>query len=671
MRGMFDTRWVFVLCFCLVGWSYMQAQTYEKLWKQVEQAQEKSLPQTVVKLTGEICRKALAEKNSPQLLKAYLCQAAYQERLTPDSLYSRLSEMEQWAATEDDEADRAILHSLLASEYADYWQSNRRAIVARTDLATVQQPADIREWTSRQFVETVDAHAQASVNDMDVLVNISTDDYSPLVVQGEQSNYYGHDLYHLLARRAITSLKSMAGAGADSLMQVRVEHLFQQMMDTYAARPDKADACLLATLDYWEWRNENGLVSQNTAYLQALDTLMARYDGRPLCAEVYLRKAQWMSRGGEGRSVGEAIRLCDEAIRRYASYARIGLLKQLRAELLRPQISLSGEGIGYPGDTMGLQVYYRTMDAPVTINLYATNLKTFTRRYDCNNVKEFRRLSPRRVYSQKHTLRPLPAANKAEADLPYLPSDTTLALPVPQSTGIYVVEVVPQSKNGRTSRCFLPVSCLRALTLDMGGGQVEVTTLDGLSGHAEAGVRVSFYSSDNEENRRLLKEVVTDERGKAFVTLEKHDYNTCYTLSKETDTALPSAGMYLSRSSQQPLTDSRHELSFLTDRSIYRPGQTVYLKGVVYNKGKNSAQVVEGEWVDLELLDANRKQIATRRVQTNDFGSFTADFTLPSVCLNGQFMVRAQGNVMGAAHFRVEEYKRPTFEITFLPVTVP
>ena len=202
MRRMFDTRWVFVLCFCLVGWSYMQAQTYEKLWKQVEQAQEKSLPQTVVKLTGEICRKALAEKNSPQLLKAYLCQAAYQERLTPDSLYSRLNEMEQWVATEDDEADRAILHSLLASEYADYWQSNRRAIVARTDLATVQQPADIREWTSRQFVETVDAHAQASVNDMDVLVNISTDDYSPLVVQGEQSNYYGHDLYHLLARKA-------------------------------------------------------------------------------------------------------------------------------------------------------------------------------------------------------------------------------------------------------------------------------------------------------------------------------------------------------------------------------------------------------------------------------------------------------------------------------------
>lgn len=654
----------------LLGWGICaQAQSYEKLWKQVEQAQKKSLPQTVVNLTGEICQKALAEKNSPQLLKAYLCRAAFQERLTPDSLYTRLNEMEQWAATETNETDRAILHSILASEYAGYWQNNRRVIAARTDLATDKHPADVREWTPRQFVEKVDVHALASTHDVDRLIKTSTDGYQPFVEQGEQSAYYSHDLYHLLARRAISALKSMTGAGADSLMQTRVERLYLQMMDAYAARPDGADACLLATLDYWEWKN-GSVLQDEAAYLQALDELMTRYADRPLCAEVYLRKAQWMSRGGEGRSVGEAIRLCDEAIRRYASYARIGQVKQFRAELLRPQLAISAEGIGYPGDSLDLRVRYRTMDAPVTLNIYATNLSGYSTRYDCNNNKTFRSLSPRRVYSRQLTLNPLPAEHKSEADLPYLESITNLPLPVPQEAGVYVVEVVPQAKNGRTSRCLLPVSRLRALTLDLGEGQIEVTTLGGRSGHAEGGVCVCFYSSSDEENRRLLKEVVTDEQGKALVTLEKYDYNTCYTLSKGTDTALPSTGVYLSRSSR-PSADNRYELSLLTDRSIYRPGQTVYLKGVVYNKGKNSAQVVEGEWVSLELLDANLKQIATRRVQTNEFGSFTVDFALPSVCLNGQFMVRAQGNISGAARFQVEEYKRPTFEITFQPVTIP
>ena len=669
---MFYTGWMLALCFFLSGWNNMQAQTYEKLWKQVEQAQQKSLPQTVVKLTEEICRKALDEKNSPQLLKAYLCRAAFQECLTPDSLYARLNEMERWVTTETDETDRAILHSLLANEYAEYWQSNRRAIAARTDLVTDNQPADIREWTPRQFVEKVETHATASTRQVTLLTRTSTDTYRPFVEQGEQSAYYSHDLYHLLAWRAVRSLKSMTGAGADTLVQTRIETIYRQMMDVYVARPDGADACLLTTLDYWEWKNGNRHSTQDdTAYLQALDDLMARYADRPLCAEVYLRKAQWMSRSSEEGSISEAIRLCDEAIRRYASYTRIGKVKQVRAELLRPQISLSGERIGYPGDTLALQVHYRTMDAPVTLNLYATNLKAYPYQSDCNNAKEFRRLSPRRVYSQKHTLMPIPHADKAEADLPYLPSDTTLALPIPQTAGVYVVEIVPQGKNGRTSRCFLPVSRLRALTLDLGGGQMEVTTLDGRSGHAEAGVRVCFYSSRNEESRRLLKEVVTDEQGKALVALEKYDYNTCYTLSKEADTALPSTDLYLNRSSQ-PSADHHYELSLLTDRSIYRPGQTVYLKGVVYNKGKNSAQVAEGEWVNLELLDANLKQIATRRVQTNELGSFTADFALPSACLNGQFMVRVQEkHISGAARFQVEEYKRPTFEITFQPVTVP
>lgn len=660
--------WLLVIGLCLTG--SMQAQTYEKLWKQVKQAQEKSLPQTVVKLTDDIYRKALAEKNSPQLLKAYLCRAAFQERLTPDSLYTRLNEMEQWVATEADETDRAILHSLLASEYAEYWQSNRRAIAARTDLVTDNQPADIREWTARQFVEQTDRHSLASTANVNLLLNTSTDAYVPFVEQGEQSAYYSHDLYHLLARRAISTLQSMSGAGADSLIDARIESLYRQTMQTYAARPDGADACLVTTLDYWEWKN--GSTSQDeAAYLQALDDLMTRYTDRPLCAEVYLRKAQWMSRGGEGRSVGEAIRLCDEAIHRYASYARIGQVKQLRAELLRPQLAISAEGIGYPGDTLDLRVCYRTMEAPVTLNIYVTNLNSYSNRYDCDNDKTFRSWSPRRIYSRQLTLTPLPAEHKSEADLPYLESITNMPMPVPQEPGVYVVEIMPQGKNGRKSRCLLPVSRLRALTLDLGGGQMEITTLDGQSGHAEADVRVCFYSSNDEENRRLLKEVVTDDQGKAVVTLDPYTYNTCYILSKGADTALPATNIYLSRSSQLS-TNTHYDLSLLTDRSIYRPGQTVYLKGVVYHKGKNSAQVVEGEWVNLELLDANLKQIATRRVQTNEFGSFTADFTLPSACLNGQFMVRVQEKqISGAARFQVEEYKRPTFEITFQPVTVP
>ena len=90
----------------------MQAQTFDKLWKEVEQAEKKSLPQTVIKLADEIYRKGRQEQNAPQMLKAYICRETYQEGLTPDSLYSSLKYMESWAQSERTPLNKAILHSL-------------------------------------------------------------------------------------------------------------------------------------------------------------------------------------------------------------------------------------------------------------------------------------------------------------------------------------------------------------------------------------------------------------------------------------------------------------------------------------------------------------------------------------------------------------------------------
>ena len=680
-----------------LGWPALRAQSYDNLWKQVGQAQDKSLPQTVVKLTDEIYRKALAEKNSPQLLKAYLYRESTKAKLTPDSLFSSLEAMEKWAATETDEVDKAILHSLLAQEYADYWQGNF-LLMDRTDVAGDSVSGDIRLWTMPQFVKKVRAHSFAALEKADRLVDVSALDYKPLVEEHKSSAYYGHDLYHLLARRAVRALRYMPVVGADSLVQAGIHAIFQQMLDVYGRRPDKVDALLLTKLEYVDTMHSmvryEGKYSTDSEYLNALDELIERYADRPVCAEVYLAKAEWMAEEDEeGRSVGEAIRLCDEAIRRYPSYDRIGALKQLRAELLRPQISLSGDGMGYPGDTLKLQVHYRTMTSPVTIHIYATNLKTYTTRYNCNNIKDFRRCATKRIYSQQYTLKPLPASYKPEKDMPYLPSDTTLLLPVPAEPGMYVVEVVPRARNGRTERRFLPVSRLRLRTLDLGNGQVEMTTLDGRTGHPVEGVTLSLYSSDNEENRKLLKEMKTDGTGKATVRLEDWG-NVVYCVAhKDKDTAMPSDRIYL-RLGGNTGTDTRHRLTLLTDRSIYRPGQTVYLKGVVYDLHKGDARtvlgtvsqykyeaydqeedgahVVEGEWVELALFDVNRKQIATRKVQTGEFGSFTTDFQLPAACLNGNYQIRVlNGVMMGPVSFRVEEYKRPTFEITFEPVSVP
>ena len=112
----------------------MQAQTFDKLWKEVEQAEKKSLPKTVIKLTDEIYQKGEKERNSAQMLKAYMWRMKTQDILTPDSFYVGLRDLEQWAKQTEQPMDRAILHSLIAEFYANYAADNQWQLRQRTEI---------------------------------------------------------------------------------------------------------------------------------------------------------------------------------------------------------------------------------------------------------------------------------------------------------------------------------------------------------------------------------------------------------------------------------------------------------------------------------------------------------------------------------------------------------
>ena len=103
-------------------------------------------------------------------------------------------------------------------------------------------------------------------------------------------------------------------------------------------------------------------------------------------------------------------------------------------------------------------------------------------------------------------------------------------------------------------------------------------------------------------------------------------------------------------------------MTLLTDRSLYRPGQTVYVKGIAYSQKSDTANVLPNKEYMVTLLDANNQEVGQKSVRTNEFGSFATDFALPSACLNGMFSLKAG---RGRTSIRVEDYKRPTFDITF------
>lgn len=665
-----------LLLLAVFGWSAAHAQSYEKLWKQVEQAQEKSLPQTVIKLTDEIYRKGEREQNAPQMLKAYLCRETYQERLTPDSLYSNLKNMERWALTEKNPVSKAILHSLLARRYADLVQGNRRALLSRTLLDVDEAPGDVREWSIHQFVSKIDEHNSASLQDSLELLKTSAEKYVPFTILEDGSRFYKHDMYHLLASRAISSYNDLSGFNVDTLMRARIHTIYENMINAYRHRAGSEDAVLLCSLDYWSWKVTGGISSEPYPtfgmrkqqavkdYIQALNDLIQEYGNREVCAEVYIKKASWLRTGAEGRSIAQALKVCDEGLKRYPSYKRINELRNIREQILQPELVITTRESGYPGDSVNMNVHFSNLSG-FTLNLYATTLNEVPYMDHGINKDTYKKYA-RKLSSTHFDLQPLPGKGKLPEDVPYVSTDTVFKLMIPQETGVYILQIVPDAGTTRTEDKFLVSTRFKVLTLNLGDGRMEVTTLDASGGQPIADAKVSFYSTYNEQDRKLLTELTTDAGGKAVLPWQNGLRS--YVATKGKDTAMMPQSVYMNRPNNNDKEVDWKTIALLTDRSLYRPGQTVYVKGIAYKQNSDSAHVLEGADYEVVLLDANRKEIATKKVRTNDFGSFTTEFVLPVACLNGMFSV--QTNDPGSTvSFRVEEYKRPTFEITFAPIS--
>lgn len=617
-----------MMCLLLCSFSTIKAQTFERLWEQVEQAEQKSLPQTVIKLTNDIFRKGLKEKNSPQMMKAYLYRMNHQAELTPDSLYTHLKEMERWSETADKPTDRAVLHSLIAGIYANYASENRWNL--RNSQAIVDEaPADMREWTFNMFVDKVRDCVLTSLKDSVLLVRTSAKDYLPLVIQGKTSEYYGHDLYHLLAVQGVGSLAAVDDVEQD------IMRIYQNLMTT-CKNANRMEGYVLATLHYWEWRRKNDANFQSFVpksgslgltqdpYIAELMKLKREVSDLPVCAEVYLSLAY---EAYNNSNLPEALRLCEEALRLYPSYGRIEAHEYLKKCILQPSLSFRTSSVVYPNKEMKLSVSHKNLDG-FTLQILRDKKQMAAYHYSLTR-----------------------SAN-------YQMADTTLAMKAPE-LGNYTLRIVPDIslEEERIDEAELNVTRLKALVCNIGDKQQEVVVLDAETGLPVADAKVSLCDGD----KKVYQVLSTGSDGKArFAYRQGMKERYCYLqAAKGTDVFLPMQRVNF-RNLSSGKGKAKEQLTLFTDRSVYRPGQTVYLKGVAYMQEMDTTDVISDKSYTVVLRDANRQELARKKVKTNEFGSFTTDFTLPSACLNGTFTLNVG---RWDASIRVEEYKRPTFNI--------
>lgn len=625
----------------------MQAQTYDNLWKELEVLERKDLPKSVISEAMKIYDKAKAEQNVPQMMKAYLTAMQYRSLLTPDSLKVDMNGLEQWASQTGSMEDKAILYSILGE---------------------MTMPADVKKGLG---------YLQASLKDKDRLLLIPVEKLRPMVRVGETSKRYFRDnLYNLLARRAIQIMQQyrwQAAAKAnqtnslpadmtdmdqfvtyqfvpvsDCDLTAAVMQTYQSLLEAYDTETER-EGWLLTGVDAlnYLYRNFSGNFS-NDVCQQELRKWIHTYPAVKTVPEAYLALAQFLQY--QNNQV-ERLRIVREGIAGYPRYEGINQLKNIEKEILNASLSLE-IATAYPGEQQSVKVNYKNLTG-ITLQLYKVNLPV-TSAVLQNRTTHFESKYARLQREEHFSLKPT---------TDYLNVDTTLTIQAPQA-GIYFLKAVPDGKKGVSDGTLMNVTALKTIYRPLPDGTLELVVVDAVSGQPVSEAEVTIYTEKG-GGYSPQQTYQADKQGTLkldFLNSNKYWYNA----HTAADNAMPILNLW--KNDYYYKESKRKEvLQLFTDRSIYRPGQTVYVSGLAYEMEKDSTRVLADKKYTVSLYDANNNETGKVEVRTNGFGSFSGQFVLPSPCLTGYFSLRAADT---SVSFKVEEYKRPTFDVTFEPVKV-
>lgn len=613
-------------------------QSYDKLWKQVEQHEDDGKPKSAYAVAEKILKKAQRAHHTGQTLSARLKMAELHQEWAPDSFFTDIQELEALRAQEKKPEAKAVYASLLAEIYED----NRFRSQAH-DLELTSD--EMKEWTREQYDSAAIKNWQLSMEDLKVLSGAKSKDWLPFIEQQEQSAYFNHDLLHILWNRA-KDQKEDIWLGT---RRTKAD-LAKAVIDEYK-RLGNREAALLVSLDYVD-------LQTGESDSKLLNQLKEEYADLPLCTEVYLELIS------DTYDRETKIALANECIARYPKYERIGAVRNKLNETLEPTISWRGRSFYYPGKTYEWKVSSR--------NAQHIAFEVFRMPNDFD-YRDLVGTTAERIAKIREKGRKV---EESELDLRqqkvWTSREDTIHWKAP-APGKYILVITgeasePEAKETKLQQ-YEPFTCSRLQLLEQRGlGKQRTIVVDAESGHPIEGASVDFYYFNDERRRVNVATIKADAEGRAnlddssvktkkSVILYRHAYYG-------DDIYSDRESGYVTKEDGGSGEIGYTTLNLYTDRAIYRPGQIVHVGGIAYHKLHWDAEVVDDMPVTLVLTDVNSKEVGTQEVKTDKMGKIAADFTLPQGGLPGNYHLRAKYNgTYCSTYIRVEEYKRPTFEV--------
>ena len=695
---------------------------YRRMWKAVDYLLQKGLEkQALVKVT-EIYKRAAAEQNHPQLIKAFVQEIRL--RGAAEEEEQKLYKAMRQEAERQPAPARQVLRHLLAKSYADYYNNNRWLIEDRTATTDEADKDNLETWSNRQLLAEIHRLYLASLEDAPALQKIGIESWYELFsgklnpnkddLKGSPNRHYRPTLYDYLAHEAVDYLISsesiyekiaqpfeinsaeffvplwqfekLTFTTKDSAnTQLSAIRILQQLA-TFHRQANRMDA--LADLDLKRLDlvyREATFSQKDKIYEQALIEAEKTYANTPIAADfAYEQAVLYRERGQKFNRLipndpnrfmlRKAMELAEAAIKKYPQTTGANNCQQLIQNLKENNFSVKAEAVNVAQQPFRLLLTYQNLQQ-VWCKAVPVTESDLQQLEDWNTrEKALQRLIAKQGINWNITL----SSDKGDMQS-HATEIPAPALPFGQH--LIIIANNPQfekdDKGKKLAYSILTISNM-AFMERRREGFTEYFLADRISGApiANATVEVALHQYNVRNGRHEktpYQTLKTDAEGMVRITeiAELKPANAYYSYANFIVTFIHPNGkdrlnnaaqgtLQFNRSDSERQEQVRTNAHFFTDRSIYRPGQTIYYKVLLTQVIKGKRQPVSGGTISVFLFDVNGQQVAKQEITINEFGSGSGSFTAPTSGLNGQMRLVA---LEDAHYFRVEDYKRPKFEV--------
>lgn len=658
------------------------------MWKQVEESVAQGLPKTAIEKLQAIAKGALKDKAYAEATKAIAYEIVLEGQIQGGDPAERIKRMESAIAESPDEM-KPMMHALQGAWYWAYFQGNRWQF-ARRSATTTSPGDDFTTWDLSRLFQEIDRQYDEALKDEASLKTIPIADWDRLLDKGTVPDSYRPTVFDFLTHQAIDFYGSGEQAGAirqeafeidassaafgtvDEFLAWKPEtkdeqspklkglRLFQNLLSFH-----RGDADLSAFLDTDLSRLQfvyNLAVGEEKSerYQAALKRFAEQFAKHELSARA---RARWADLLAQSEDYVEAREIAMQGRNAFPESTGGKECQNTIAFIEHPSASIQTERV-WSDPLPPIRIKYRNVTKLYFRLVRVDWASRFTQdRWNPGQLNE----------SDRKELANQPAVAEWSTDLPvtddYREATHDVVPPKGLRPGYHLVLASFQpdfrENNNMVFACEAWVTNL-ALIVRQAWNQNQALSgfvLDNRTGTPIAGARVRTLSRDYQKGQRMVEgpSTTTDANGQFEIP---PNASAMFLLVSHQDQSLSTVNEAYSQRYEVPNVAST-QVTLFTDRSIYRPGQMIHVKGVamVVEPTQNRYELLKNRAFQVKLLDPNQQEVGKLEVKTNDFGSFSGSFTAPRDRGTGAMTIVVEGANQGFANIQVEEYKRPKFKV--------